>query len=138
VEIWLALAGVKALPAVAWQLVQLVAPVWFMVAGSQTVPIAWQLPQLVLVIGATEWLSGLPCGDEVWPGVEWQPEEVQVLAADTPLWTLVAGKNLVVVWHTEHSEVVVMCVQPPPPFLVIGVQLLPALLWQLEQLLAPV
>lgn len=58
------------MPAVAWQLVQLVAPVWFMVAGSQTVPMEWQLPQLVLVIGATEWFSGLPCGEEVWPGVE--------------------------------------------------------------------
>lgn len=50
---WPTFAGVKPLPAVAWQLVQLVSPAWFMVAGTQVVPIRWQLPQAVLVMGET-------------------------------------------------------------------------------------
>ena len=51
---WLTLVGVYLLPAVAWQVEQLVTPVWFIsVPGPHKVPMAWQVPQLVLVIGAT-------------------------------------------------------------------------------------
>jgi hypothetical protein len=55
VEIWLALPGVQTSPAelMLWQLVQLATPVWFIVAGIQEVPTLWQLPQVLLVIGAT-------------------------------------------------------------------------------------
>ena len=71
---WLALAGVKPLPVgVVWQLVQLVTPVWFIVAGVHTVPIAWQVAQLVLVIGATVCafvpLTGRPAFGVVAPAV---------------------------------------------------------------------
>jgi hypothetical protein len=38
---------------IAWQAVQPVAPVWFMVAGTHALPTVWQLPQVLLVIGAT-------------------------------------------------------------------------------------
>jgi hypothetical protein len=47
----LAFAGVNPLAAgVVWQTLQSVAPVWFMVAGVQTVPTLWQLPQLALAM----------------------------------------------------------------------------------------
>jgi hypothetical protein len=54
VVIWVvAGVGVQLLPALLWHDEQEVAPVWFMVAGAQAEPIAWQLPQVLLVIGAT-------------------------------------------------------------------------------------
>jgi hypothetical protein len=33
--------------------VQLVTPVWFIVVGTQAAKLVWQVPQVVLVIGAT-------------------------------------------------------------------------------------
>lgn len=52
VMIWvLAGVGVQPLPAVAWQVEQDMAPVWFIAAGAHEVPMAWQLAQALLVIG---------------------------------------------------------------------------------------
>ena len=55
-EMWLDLAGVYtvAVAEIVWQLPQAVAPLWFIkVPGPHCVPIPWQVPQLVLFIGAT-------------------------------------------------------------------------------------
>lgn len=52
VEIWLALGGVQLLPPVTWQLVQDVAPLWFIVTGIHPPPMPWQLAQVLAVIGA--------------------------------------------------------------------------------------
>ena len=63
-------------------------PVWFIVAGVHTVPIAWQVAQLVLVIGATVCafvpLTGRPAFGVVAPAVSWQPDCVQFVADVTP------------------------------------------------------
>lgn len=62
---------------------QLVRPVWFIVAGVQVLPIRWHVPHAVLVIGATVWAlapSGVPAG-LAWPGVLWQPDWAQLVAA---------------------------------------------------------
>lgn len=136
---WLSLAGVKPLPLVTWQLVQLVRPTWFMVAGVQAVPMAWQLPQVVLFIGATRWalapVVGRPAPGTALFGVLWQPDCAQLVAEVTPSWRKVAPSQLVVPWQDEHSEVVATCTKPPVE---ITVHALPVLEWQLEQLTAPV
>ena len=52
---WVLVPVVQLLPAalMTWQLVQLVAPAWLIVAGTQPPPTLWQLPQVLLVIGDT-------------------------------------------------------------------------------------
>jgi hypothetical protein len=69
----------------------LVTPVWFiLVPGPHDVPIAWQVPQLVLVIGATVCakaaLVGLPATGTACPATLWQPEVAQFVEAVTPVW----------------------------------------------------
>ncbi len=81
---WLALAGVNPFPDVAWQLVQLVSPVWFMVAGVQLVPIRWQLPQVLSVSGATVCALTPVIGRPVADVPLWHPV-VQLVALVTPL-----------------------------------------------------
>jgi len=129
---WLSFAGVKPLPEVAWQLVQLVAPVWFIVAGVQVVPMAWQDPQLLLVSGDT--LCGLAplVGRPVAAVLLWQPVKQSLLLV-TPLWVPVAGSQAVVRWQDAH------CWLPMAIWLALaGVKPLPAVTWQLVQLTAPV
>lgn len=91
------LAGVQALPAgVAWQLAHSVAPVWFMVNGSQAVPMVWQLAQVLAVIGAVAWLAGRPVADvPLW-------QVVQSVAAVMLLCLNEVGVQAVVVWQLEH------------------------------------
>ena len=95
----MALAGVKPLPDVAWQLVQLVAPVWFIVAGAQLVPMLWQLPHALLVIGATV-CALAPVGKPLAAMPLWQV--VQLLALVMPLWLKLVGVHAVVRWQLEH------------------------------------
>jgi len=90
---WLSLAGVKPLPAVAWQLVQLVAPVWFIVAGVQAPPTVWQLPQVAAVIGATV-CALAPVGTPLADVPLWQVVQLALLV--TPLWLKLVGVHIVV------------------------------------------
>jgi hypothetical protein len=124
---WLALGGVKPLPValMTWQLVQLVAEAWFIVAGVQVEPIEWQSAQVAFVIGATKWalapLIGRPALGTAAPGVSWQPDCVQLVAEVKPLCVKLAGFQALVRWQLEHCDVVVMCVAAG-----VVVQVLPA------------
>jgi len=84
------LAGVNPLPLTVWQLVQPVAPVWFIVAGVHTVPMAWQLPQVLSVSGATVCALAPLDGRPVAALPLWQPLKQFVLLV-TPLCVPVAG-----------------------------------------------
>lgn len=94
------MAGVKPLPDVTWQLVQLVAPVWFMVAGAQAVPMVWQLPQVLLVSGAAVCALAPVTGRPLAEVPLWQV--AQLVEAVTPLWVKLVGSQAVVVWQLEH------------------------------------
>lgn len=94
-----ALAGVKPLPAKLWQLEHVVSPVWFMLAGVQVVPIVWQLPQVLLVMGAMV-CALAPVGVPVADVPLWQVE--QLVAAVMPEWLKVEGVHRLVVWQLEH------------------------------------
>lgn len=92
VGICVLLVGVQALPTgVVWQLAHSVAPVWFMVAGFQAVPMVWQLAQVLAVMGAVACVVGRP-------------------VAAVPLWQVVQLEAAVIaVWLNEvgvHAAVV--------------------------------
>lgn len=105
--------GVQVLPALLWQLEQLLAPVWFIVTVVQLPPTVWQLPQVLPVIGAKLCavvpLIGRPALGTAAPAISWHPAWVQLLAVVTPLaaWLKVVGQA-VVVWQAEHCDVVLM------------------------------
>jgi hypothetical protein len=71
---------------VVWQLAQVVAPVWFMVAGVQTVPGVWHNPQVLAVIGVVRWALVPVVGRGVAEVPLWQPETVQSVVAPSALW----------------------------------------------------
>ena len=89
------MTGVKPLPAYVWQAVQLVAPVWFITAEVQAVPMVWQLPQVVLVIGATVCALAPLVGTPVAEVPLWQV--VQLPAGSTPLCANEVGIQALVV-----------------------------------------
>lgn len=62
---------------------QLVRPAWFMVAGTQVVPIAWHSPQVLLVNGATVCALVPVAGRPVADVPLWQPVK-QLVALVTP------------------------------------------------------
>jgi hypothetical protein len=107
-----------------------------MVAGVQTVPTVWQLPQLLVdngaVVCAFAPLVGRPARGDAAPAVSWQPDWVQLVDEDTLLWLKVAPAHLVVLWQAEHSVVVEIWV-----VVGVGVQTSPFLVWHDEQLVAP-
>ena len=94
------MAGVKLLPAVAWQLVQLVAPVWFIVVGVHAAKLVWQLPQALPVIGATVCALTPLVGRPVAAVPLWQV--VQLAVPAIPAWLNEVGFHAVVVWQLAH------------------------------------
>lgn len=108
-----------------------------MVAGVQVVPMVWQLPQEVLVIGASKCalapVVGRPAPGVALLGVSWQPAWVQVVADVTPSCLKLAGFHALVVWQLEHGEEVVRCVVAG-----VIVHVFPLLEWHPAQLVAPV
>lgn len=133
---WLDLGVVQTLPValITWQLVQLVAPAWFMVVGVQATPTVWQLPQVLLVMGAVICALVPVVGRPVALVPLWQV--VQLVAAVTPLWTKLVGFQAVVAWQSEHWACPVVEIWLDLP----GVKPLPVALmaWQLVQLVRPV
>jgi hypothetical protein len=75
--------------------------VWFIVAGFHTVPMLWQLPQVLPVIGAVVCVPGFP----VAAVPLWHPVK-QLVVLVTPLWVTVAGFHAVVRWQAEHCDAV--------------------------------
>jgi hypothetical protein len=103
VLMWLALAGVKPLPVYAWQLVHDVTPVWFifgLAEISQLVPMVWQLPQVLLVIGAAVCALAPLVGTPVAEVPLWQV--VQFCPLVIPVWANEVGSQPVTVWQLEH------------------------------------
>lgn len=97
------------MPVLEWQDEQLVAPVWFITAGVQAVPMAWQLPQVLPVMGAIVCalapLVGRPALGALVVAVLWHPVK-QSVAAVTPLCVTVAGSHAEVRWQAEHWDAV--------------------------------
>ena len=79
---------------------QLVTAVWLMVAGRHAVPTVWQVPQVVLVIGATVCALAPLAGTPVAEVPLWQV--VQLLDAVMPVWAKDVGFQSEVVWQLEH------------------------------------
>jgi len=80
--------------------VQPVTPVWFIVAGVQAVPMVWQLPQALAVIGATVCALAPLVGRPVAAEPLWQL--VQLSLATMPLCWNAVGSQADTAWQLEH------------------------------------